>query len=275
MAGDSDRECCKNCCPYGVTFMAPCILSIMAIAFTWSATFGCNYLEVTVDLLYADYSFGVGPWTLEKSTIASIDDAYLTIEKECVGWNEENDGYLGDRWIDAPMKTARAFSLMGALLGFIFWVPLMFGACITLQPAMLKLMVLVFGAVGVFMILTLSMLASDVCTDLDDCKLYGGGAAAIIAFVCWIATSLTIMCMKEKASANDNAPLGPAPQEEQPLPETTVAEQITENEDGSVIKVTTTTTTDGKGNKTIKETREEVKQTAVATEVDIPVAKEE
>lgn len=247
MAGT--KETCANglcvCCPYGCTFVAPCILGIIAMAFTWSSTWGCHFLE-----LGGSNTIGVGPWSVEDfnllETIVDDDD-----DDGCISWDESD--YLDMDMIDAPLKFTRAISMIGAFVGLIFWITLMFAGCMIIPPAVLKLMVPIFGLVAVCMLLTLVMMASDVCKDASDCQLSGGGVAAILAFFFWLSTSASIVFMKEKESEEkDTERAVPAKGEEPPeqpvnaegniiVEDETATKQSTKPDDGPEITQTEAT----------------------------------
>ncbi|KAL7573652.1 hypothetical protein ACA910_008779 [Epithemia clementina (nom. ined.)] len=257
---EGDDKICK-CCPYGLSFAAPCVLSIIAISFTWSATWGCNYLA-----LNSHYSGNVelselhfGPWTVEKISIDNNE-----VVDECVTWDES---YLPtDLFFDASFKFTRAISLIGALIALIFFIPLMIAGCMVLEPLCLKIMAPMFAFAGFCMILTLILMNTDICQD-EDCDLIGGGVAAILAFLFWMFTACTVGTMRLTESDDGAAPAAAAAI----VPGTTVEEKTTVNEDGTAVKVTTTTTTDEKGNKTVQEVREVVKP----GEEDTPALPEE
>ena len=128
-------------------------------------------------------------------------------------------------------------------------------------------------------------MASDLCQDSNDCGIGGTGTAAILAFVFWIATAAVIPCMREKKKRpTNNAESTATATPETAVPAaaetlTNTVEQTMVEEDGTVVKLTTKTTTDTNGNKTITETREIIKpasavaaSAATVEDVDIPLA---
>ena len=126
------------------------------------------------------------------------------------------------------------------------------------------------------------MLASDLCQDGNDCEMEGSGVMAILGFVFWIATAAVIPCMRERPTRSGNPP--PPATAAAADPEAAAAESLTNTveqtvveEDGSVVKILTKTTTDINGNQTVTETRQVIQPasavvaTATLQDVDIPV----
>ncbi|KAL7573580.1 hypothetical protein ACA910_008716 [Epithemia clementina (nom. ined.)] len=271
MVGARDT-CCNgvcSCCPYGCTFVAPCIFGILAISFSWSAAWGCHYVELSNA---RGNELGVGPWAVETIT-SFTDDSFQTKDhEECTTW--EDHDLFSTSMIDTPLRFTRAISMIGAFLGLFFWIPLMFAGCMILRPSLLSAMIPIFVLVGICMILTLVMLASDVCKDAYDCDLGGGGVVAILAFICWIVTAIVVRCMREKDGYDEDiappagAPVNNSPAE-QPQGDTTTIQHIGE-EDGTTVKIVTKTSRDANGNQIVTETREVIRPPA---KNDVPLTR--
>ena len=108
--------------------------------------------RISVDL---SNRFSVGPWTVENFDLAFGGTVIVDDDDNdgCVGWYQ-HDHVTAD-WIDAPIKFVRVISMLAAFASLFFWVPLMMGGCMVLQPALLKVMMFIFIFVAISSILTL------------------------------------------------------------------------------------------------------------------------
>ena len=116
-------------------------------------------------------------------------------------------------------------------------------------------------------------MASDWCQDANDCRMNWAGVCAILVFPIWILAGVSIiMWMREKDDPSQTRAEPAAAGVEmtnQPLEQT--VEQTIVEEDGTVVKLTTTTKTNADGTKTVTETREILKtgtNVAVAASVE-------
>ena len=156
----NNAGCGAKCCPYGHTFAAPCILGVLAMVSTYSATFSCHLLDTNAVFNGKKVDFFVGPWTVEDFKISSTGDVDY---EDCVGWDEHD--LVSTSLLDAPARFSRSISMIGCFAAFIFWVVLMFSSCCVFDSFVFNSMIPVFGLAAITSILTLVRHAHDETSD--------------------------------------------------------------------------------------------------------------
>lgn len=131
------------CCPYPLLTI-PGLLSFIALVFVWVAAINCNFFEITYWIVTEQGDAGrlgvlsVGLWTVQSYFIAASGD--YSWGSFCVGWNSRN--LISDLELDAPLRAARAFSMISATLGTVAFCLLLVPICVSFGEQSQYLLVL-------------------------------------------------------------------------------------------------------------------------------------
>lgn len=126
----SDLSSCSVCCPYPL-LASPCVLSLIALIFTYVAAFDCNFYSITLVNSTESRSFtlGVGLWTVESPTYDIFDDDYYSY---CTGYQTYSSYQslnLDD--LDGAMNAARVFAMMTSIAGLICFILILIPSCVS------------------------------------------------------------------------------------------------------------------------------------------------
>lgn len=259
--GNREEECCGGrCCPYGVSYAGPIIATVIAFFFTLVVPWSCNFFQVEyrnsgISLSDEPVVFNAGPWTVEDFNL-TVDGTRTTNENDlCVPWSDHST--LAED-TDGALRFARTILLLVALPAYVLTFIFSFGSCCIFEPNCLKCMSFTFIAFGVLMPFSLVCLASDWCRDANECKIAGAGITTIFMFFLWIIAGASIRSMKEKEKGvNNTGPSNPGNNVEMVTTRITETKEHTlVEEDGTVVKVISTTVNNIDGTKTVTETRQ-------------------
>lgn len=106
----------------------PGLLSFIALVFVWVAAIDCNFFNISFATTQGhDGYVRVGLWTVQSYFVDySGDDTWGSY---CAGW--ENANILSYYDLDGAMKTARAFSMISAVLGSISFILILVPMCVS------------------------------------------------------------------------------------------------------------------------------------------------
>jgi hypothetical protein len=105
-------------------------LAIVATLLTWIASFACSFYEAN--------GLGIGLWTVEDPLFSAFDNDFFdesSDTNECYGWNERSGM---KELLDAPMKFARALSMIACLTSLVVFVLILLPSCMTFPRMLIK-----------------------------------------------------------------------------------------------------------------------------------------
>ena len=112
------------CCPYPL-LVIPAFLSFVAFIFTWVAATDCSFYSITYT---GNNNLRVGLWTVESGTVQFDNNGDYFSSPVCTSWQYAN--FLTYDDLDAALKTARAFGIIGGVLGTIAFVMILIPSCV-------------------------------------------------------------------------------------------------------------------------------------------------
>jgi hypothetical protein len=114
-------------------------------------------------------------------------------------------------------------------------------------------------------------LASDICTDVDDCNIDTAGILCIIASILWAGAGCTTLALKKRPDPVFNAPARVNEGHATAIPVTPIAAEVTTktmSPDGTLTTTHTTTITNPDGSKSVSVTTTEVAPDTTDTNPD-------
>ena len=132
---------CSVCCPYPLVAI-PALISFVAFIFTWVAATSCNFYSIT----YTEATdVGVGLWTVETiyATEEYGEHHMMAGNVYCTAWGGSSILTYDD--IDAALKTARAFGIIGGVLATIAFVVILIPSCVVFDAGRNNYILMVCG----------------------------------------------------------------------------------------------------------------------------------
>jgi hypothetical protein len=240
--GVNTNDCCKPF-PYGCLMVVPIVFGLLGTILTWAALANCYFLMATTNFSVA----GIG-------YIKYVDPYLYT----CQVWDAEDQ----DALFDGSWRFGKTMGWLASILGLVFLIMSFMPCCMVVPRLTMKLVAAGYLLLGVFSILMLVGLASDVCSTAcqwiplcTQCSLSMGPGArmCIVAFLLFAGASVATFYLKEReavvavdADAKDKEKRAVL---ESALPQSSIGTTIDVvevlNGDGTKTVTTTTTNPDG------------------------------
>uniref|UniRef100_A0A7S2Y9D1 MARVEL domain-containing protein n=2 Tax=Entomoneis paludosa TaxID=265537 RepID=A0A7S2Y9D1_9STRA len=240
---------------------------------TWIATFSCHFFESTQynTANEQEYSFDVGFWTVENFYWTRSSNNYIT--GSCVSWWVHASLRSSD--VDAALEFGRIITLILSFFSLVAIAGTMFTMCAGIPRNLIQAAAIAFLLFGVFLLLSLTALASDkFCRDAVDCEMRKDAYLAIAGSVLWfVSAAATWFIPDANISHPDPVPVPANKAVVPPAPTNTAIirtermEQVTENGDGTRTKLTVVTVVRADGSKDVTETKETTTLPKVKKEV--------
>jgi hypothetical protein len=183
------------------------ILSIICSVCSYFATRACSFVQIEGRLNNNEPSsqvnpennelrYGIGLFRLRDFNLSGgkygvgIFSSYedrLTSEWTCSSYSSK---MIGNAYFDGAFKASRAFAIMANVCIGIGMLCLLASCCVEFKPKATKFLGCLFGAGGLFQLLTLTFLASSVCDVYRSCTLSTGVYSAIISTILALLTAL-------------------------------------------------------------------------------------
>ena len=182
-----------NWCPYGPLLVLPAFCTVAATLFVWMATFDCSFFEFS-SAGTRDASISVGLWTVEdfnthSSNLWDTELRSVYGYGSCSTWKRAQEASTGD--LDAPLKAARAFSIIACLLSLPLLVSILLPSCMKLHKTHLYLISSVMFIEGFFTMLCLVALKSQWCQESKDCHIDTAGILCILGSLLWFVAAMS------------------------------------------------------------------------------------
>jgi len=182
-----------NWCPYGPLLVLPAFCTVAATLFTWMAAFDCSFFEFSSDGS-RDASISVGLWTVEdfRTFSSNLWDTNLQLVYgygSCSTWKNAEE--IGTNDLDAPLKAARAFSLMSCMFSLPLLVAILLLSCKKLPKNHLYLLSIAMIVEGFCFMISLVAVKSKWCQETRDCHLDTAGILCILGSLLWFVAGLS------------------------------------------------------------------------------------
>jgi hypothetical protein len=254
---------CEGCCvfPHGKGSILALLLALITVAFSYSASGGCFYVQVGASLTTAGpviapgVSAGWGLYSFEDAT--PLAGTYNTTDANytCYAYTSEQIDEM-----DSPFRAARIFAMFGNGFLAISMFLLLISSCMQFNQGGLLAIVTMLLMGGTFYCLTFIFYASNLICGQYGCDFSIGSGLAIGAILFAFLTAAIVSKLPGGESSpfrEDEAPM-PASQQSQsqsqPQAFAPGTQTITETIMPDGTKKITKTTVNANGSKTVEET---------------------
>jgi hypothetical protein len=195
-----------------------------------------------------DYKIFLGYWSRESveisSTAGSEDNNY------CIGWDQTTE----DNEFDAAWKFGKTVGAVGTIVSTILVIVSFYILFYKIATRFFSYMLYANVCMAILSLFLLTGLGSDVCK-IDDCKIGPGGWLAIFDFFWWVGSAYATLKLRTLSEDPDYT-TNPSLSREQPAqpgmhPDVEKEVEKVDNDDRSVTRVTTITTTKPSGKKKV------------------------